>query len=282
MYVVSEDFELNRHGINENEEIQKLNKLLSEIRDFIYKFGFLTYGRDMIIMPQIGAVSGNQILDSASRTVESIRYCCCSNGNFADAYCLLRKFRDDIFYYIYILAVGDKADITKFADLEHLTKNEKNVYSWFKNKQRNVYIGDVFKTIAALSSTKDTIKKYNLQKSFSELAVKLNNYIHSNGYLYYNFSYQRMDADNIIQKYCEEFGEAITYITMTFLLLLSLIRPGLIMAEDYVDYLDCGDNPPENSQFWVAPFVSKFVSSHKKTLDEKCDEYLRSITGMQI
>lgn len=35
MNVVSEDFELNRHGIKENEEIQKLNKLLLEIRNFI-------------------------------------------------------------------------------------------------------------------------------------------------------------------------------------------------------------------------------------------------------
>lgn len=63
----------------------------------MYKIWFLTCGWDMIALPQIADVSGNQFLDSGSTTVESIRYCCCSNGNFADAYFLLTKFRDYIF-----------------------------------------------------------------------------------------------------------------------------------------------------------------------------------------
>lgn len=54
------------------------------------------------------------------------------------------------------------------------------------------------------------------------------------------------------------------------------------MAEDYIDYLDCGDNPPDGSQYWVAQFVSEFVSKHKGILDEKCDEYLRKVSGMQL
>lgn len=69
---------------------------------------------------------------------------------------------------------------------------------------------------------------------------------------------------------------------MSFLMVLIVIRPGLIMAEDYIDYLDCGDNPPDGSQYWVAQFVSEFVSKHKGILDEKCDEYLRKVSGMQL
>ena len=80
----------------------------------------------------------------------------------------------------------------------------------------------------------------------------------------------------------KEFGEAIIYITMSFLIVLVLIRPGLVMSEDYIDYLDCGYTPPDGSQYWVASFVSEYVSKHKGILDEKFDEYLRSVTGMQI
>lgn len=54
------------------------------------------------------------------------------------------------------------------------------------------------------------------------------------------------------------------------------------MAEDYIDYLDCGDTPPAGSQYWVAPFVAEFIGRHKGILDEKLDEYLRKITGMQL
>ncbi len=114
------------------------------------------------------------------------------------------------------------------------------------------------------------------------MALKLNNFVHSNGQLYYNFHIKEWIHIAIFQKYCKEFGETITYITMSFLMVLVLIRPGLIMSEDYIDYLDCGDTPPDGSQYWVASFVSEYVSRHKGILDEKFDEYLRSVTGMQI
>lgn len=275
-----DNFEINRSIIKENAHFQKLNVLLKEIRNFMYEMGFLTYGRDHIVLHQVGIVSGNQIFDSVSRTVESIRYCCL-NASFADAYSLLRKYRDDVFYYIYMLTVGEKTDFMKFVELKDLGKDERNIYDWVRNQQNDVYIGAIFKAIAS-SGAGEAIRKYKLKDSFDKLAIKLNNYVHSNGQSYYNFSYQRMDAYSDVAKYCKEFGEAITYITMTFLMILVLIRPSLIMSEDYIDYLDCGDTPPDGSQYWVAPFVSEFISRHKGILDEKFDEYLKSITGMKI
>lgn len=71
----------------------------------------------------------------------------------------------------------------------------------------------------------EAIKMYKLKDAFDKLALKLNNFVHSNGQLYYNFSYQRMDTHSNISKYCKEFGETITYITMSFLMVLVLIRP---------------------------------------------------------
>ena len=54
------------------------------------------------------------------------------------------------------------------------------------------------------------------------------------------------------------------------------------MSCDYMDSLEFGDIPPEGAQYWVAPFVSDFLSKHKNVLDEKCDNYLREKTSMQI
>lgn len=281
MFKIPDEFEVNRSGPNKDADFVKLNEVLFEIRNFIYELGFLTFGRDNILIHQIGVINGNQILDSASRTVESIRYCCL-NGNFADAYSLLRKYRDDIFYYIYMLVVGEKTDIMQFFELNNLSVDEKNIYDWAKNQQSDVYIGVVFKAIATLPRVNDVIKKYKLKDSFDKLATKLNNYAHSNGHSYYNFSYKRMDMNRTIKKNCDEFEKAVIYITMSFLMVLIVIRPGLIMAEDYIDYLDCGDNPPDGSQYWVAQFVSEFISKHKGSLDEKCDEYLRNVSGMQL
>ena len=48
---------------------------LTEIRDFLDKFGFLTFGRDISIIRVSRLINGNIVLDSATRTMESIRYC---------------------------------------------------------------------------------------------------------------------------------------------------------------------------------------------------------------
>lgn len=280
MFERQDEFEMNRSVTEKNPYFQELNVLLEDIRNFMHEISYLSYGRDNIVLHKIGSISGNQILDSLSRTVESIRYCC-MNANFADSYSLLRKYRDDAFYYIYILAVGDKTDLMQFIELEDFSKDERNIYDWIKNQQNDVYIGAIFKAIASTSAGV-AIKKYKLKESFDKLALKLNNFVHSNGQAYYNFSYHRMYMNSDIAKICKDFRNTITYITMSFLMVLVLIRPSLIMAEDYIDYLDCGDTPPAGSQYWVAPFVAEFIGRHKGILDEKLVEYLRKITGMQL
>jgi len=113
--------------------------LLEETRNFMYEMSFLAYGRDNIVLHKVGVISGNQILDSVSRTAESIRYCCL-NANFADAYSLLRKYRDDVFYYIYMLTVGDKTDFMKYVELKDLGKDESNIYDWIRNQQNSLFL----------------------------------------------------------------------------------------------------------------------------------------------
>ena len=103
MFDFINEFEKNRRKIEKNQGFIHLNETLLEIRDFLYGLGFLSFGRDIHVLRRMGAVTGNGILDSVARTMESIRYCCL-NANFADAYTLLRKYRDDLFFYLYISA----------------------------------------------------------------------------------------------------------------------------------------------------------------------------------
>ena len=130
MLEIPDDFEINRSVIKENSSFQELNTLLEETRNFMY---------ENIVLHKVGVISGNQILDSVSRTAESIRYCCL-NANFADAYSLLRKYRDNVFYYIYMLTVGDKTDYMKYVELKDLGKDESNIYDWIRNQQNSLFL----------------------------------------------------------------------------------------------------------------------------------------------
>ena len=281
MFSAVNEFEKNRYSVSKDQEFAHLNETLTEMRDFLNELGYLAFGRDMSFLRRMGPVNGNIILDSAIRTMESIRYCCL-NANLADAYTLLRKYRDDLFYYLYLFTVADNSDFTQFVDIDQLNEDEKNIWDWVHNQQKDLHIGSVLKCIASHPSARKAVHDFKLKDSFDELADKLNNYVHSNGRMFYNESFDRLVIKRKTQEECNEFGKAAIFITIAFLFLAVLINPLLIMSYDYTDYLDCGDTPPDDSQYWVAPFVSDFLNKYKNVLDEKCDCYLREKTGMQI
>lgn len=281
MFSSMDEFEKNRNAISKNQDFIDLDETLTELRDFLSELGYLAFGRDISVIRRIGPVNGNIILDSATRTMESIRYCCL-NANFADAYSLLRKYRDDLFYYLYLFTVADNSDLTQVVDVNRLNEDEKNILDWVHNQQKDLHIGSVLKCIASHPSTKGAIQKFRLKDSFDKLADKLNNYVHSNGSRFYNESYGKLDVYKKTKQKCDEFSEAAIFITVAFLFLEVLINPLLIMSYDYTDSLDSGGTPLEGSQYWVAPFVSDFLNKHKNVLDESCDSYLREKTEMQI
>lgn len=281
MFPSEDEFEQNRNEVLKDKNICCLLETLTEIRDFLNEFGYLTFGRNLSIVRIAGVINGDIALDSAARTMDSIRYCS-MNGNFADAYTLLRKFRDDLFYYVYLLAVADNSDFTQFVKSHELSADEKNIWDWVHNKQKDLHIGSVLKYIASHPSTKKAIKMFGLRESFDKIADNLNNYVHSNGYSFYNEPYSRLIAKQKVEEKCNELSRTAIYITITFLFLVVLIYPLLIMSYDYIDYLDCGDVPPEDSQYWVAPFVSEFLNRHKDVLDKNILSYLKENTKMQL
>lgn len=281
MLISTNEFEKNRVYVSQELNFNRLLEILIEIRNFLNDLGDFSIERNILVFRKIGIVNSNIILNSATKTIESIRYCCI-NANLADAYTLLRKFRDDLFYYIYLFAVANNSDFTQCMNINALSKDEKNIWDWMYNKQNNLYIGFILKYIASQSSIKTLIKDFNLNASFDKLANKLNNYVHSNGYIFYNESADKMMQRKKVKEKCDEFGEVAIFITITFLFLITLINPLFIMSYDYSDFLDMGAIPPEDSQYWVAPFISEFLFKYKYILDENCVNYLKEKTGMQI
>ena len=248
------------------------------VQDFIDDLGGLSFGRDTIFIIKKGIrVSPTKIYNSVVKTLQSI-IGCCEYVNIADAYTLLRKYRDDLFFYLYLIVVSDNSDLY---NEEKANKHESYVEKWLKNELSNLEIKEVLKYISLSSKAKEGIIKYNLKNSFNKIGKNLNNFVHSNGVDYYNKNYYLYPKDEL-KSLTERFITDLNYITMSFLFILSIIKNICIMSTDYIDALDFGEEPEEGSQYWVAPFVSDFINKNGKLLDEECIEYLREITGMEI
>ena len=294
---VSQEFEVPNNAMNVSldKNFIKLRGEIEYTRTFIGDYCFLQLERNFIISltPFETTCNVNDILISAEQTLESI-VSCCSLGNFSDAYVLLRKYRDDLFFHLYILLASHEngknfqswldSGSKDGSDLSELRKNNKqteNIKKWLSDKLENLHISDVLKCIATSQELSEAVHKYNLKTSFDNIGKKLNDFVHANGVSYYNKPYSRY-RDSELEKLCNNFQESLDYITVTFLFLSSLCNPLSIMSSDYIDAFDFGETTPENSSYWVAPFVQDYFQQKIKFLDQNGLKYLQDKTGMQI
>ena len=252
-------------------------KELEKIEKFLSDFGFLSFGRDYIVCQKY-IFSLQLILNALELTSGSI-IDCCSAGCLADANTLLRKYRDDMFFYLYISTY----DANKKLNLSHekTNKAEENILKWMNNNLSDLKIGFVLKEIALSPHTREAVQKYNLHKLFDQINERLNNYVHSNGIRYYNQNimfYQK----NELKEQLNYLVEDMRFITVTFLFLLTLCSPLSIMSTDYIEYLDNNTTPPEGSQYLVAPFIADFFKENKRLINDKCLKFLQENTSMVI
>ena len=152
---------------------------------------------------------------------------------------------------------------------------------WLNNDLSDFRIGEVLKAIGTAPQLRDAVLKYNLKESFQEIGDTLNNYVHSNGYAYYNRNVNTY-KENELTVELRALEEKVRYMTVVFLLLLIFCSPLSVMSEDYIDYLDFNERPPDGSQYWVAPFVEQFVKENISLIDANCLDYLRENTLMQF
>ena len=267
--------QLNQEMIAQDLECQKIIAEMHAVEKFLSDFGFLSFGRDFVLCGKY--TFSLQMISTAFELTAGSIISCCESGCIADAYSLMRKYRDDLFFYLYIVVydscnkIDGKSPVTD--------QMEANIERWIKNDLDDLHIGTVLQAIGQSSRVRDAVRKYNLKSYFDALGDRLNNYVHSNGVSFYNRNVNAYQG-KILQKQLQSLLTDLRSITITFLFLLTLCSPLSIMSTDYVDCLECNMTPPDGSQYWVAPFVTAFFKSNFDLFDEGCMKYLQDNTLM--
>ena len=266
----------NRKFIYEKSKNNTVINEMESIRDFIDDYGFLTFGRDYISVKNY-VFSLQKILISAELTISNM-IDCCKNGCFADANILLRKYRDDLFFALYVVVYDASKKITTSIDNE---KIEKNIEKWLQNNLSDLQINTVLMQVGNYPYVEKAVKKYNLQKTFSEISTRLNNFVHGNGFSFYNQNVLAYKDEELFDQ-LSQINEDLRFITITFLFLIILCSPLYIMSTDYIDFLEMGQTPPDGSQYYVASFIEKFISNNIYLLGKDCFQYLKDNTCMNF
>ncbi|MFA5575694.1 MAG: hypothetical protein WCZ27_00305 [Tissierellaceae bacterium] len=255
-------------------------------------------------------------LIATSKTLESIS-ACCRLGSFADSNMLIRKYKDDIFLYLYIIEtsnnrkglidkelneiLGEKMTEEKFIEAITLSfsiqslgirkdQQDKAIDAWFNNNAesgefyRLLDIKNYLNYLKRNKLVESCITKHGLENMWKLMSRKQNNYTHSNDRSFLIDNIISFNESEKVEFLLKHVHRDITYITSYFLVVLILIKPDYISSFDYVNFLEVGMTPPEGSQYWVASIVQDYLDEFVVEIHPDLKAYLRDNNpyGMEI
>lgn len=211
---------------------------------------FVTMGTKSIINIDTYSFSSMQ------GTIDSIKMTL-ANGRINDAYALLRKYYDSTIINIYAsLYLQNEVSLENFI--------VKKIDNWLNGIE--------------------AIPEYRIMSSYirnSEKFTELNKLLHKderykrirkrcNDHTHYNFYHNVLLNDNEIYlpyriKALSQYQNDIKNIFILHLAYLFYLNEHYMASTDYIDALDCGLTPEENSQYWVSPFIQEIFDKVIKT-----------------
>lgn len=244
------------------DELEKLEK-------FIRNLGYITHRRDFIVCDNI-VFSLQTIITSLELTAGNIVYCC-KCACIADANILLRKFRDDSFFYLLLHIYDTHVKLGFFENTESI----KNIiYLWYNNKLKGLYIDKIIDIISNSPKLAKEIEKYELLSSFKEIKKQLNDFTHSNGIKFYNKNIYAYE-DNELNSYLEDIVKHMKYLTVAFLLLLILCSPLSVVSLDELMYDEC-NYYNSNTQLSLPILIENFIEENIEFVNKDLYKYLET------
>jgi len=74
----------------------------------------------------------------------------------------------------------------------------------------------------------------------------------------------------------------IDYLLFFFLVILILIKPSIISSSDYVDTLDLGMPPIEDSQYFIVSFIQRFIDENINNIHPELKSFLQTSVFMDL
>jgi len=213
------------------------------------------------------------INSSIKGTVESIRDIL-KTGRINDAYALLRKYFDVTTLNIYLDLYFDDN-----SSLENIMV--KQIDDWINGIEKMPdyrIISNYIKKSATLQSITELLDKDDRYKKIRDRC---------NDNTHYNFFRNLLLNNNEIHnpnriKYLNLFSSDIENLFIRHLSYLFYLNGYYMMSSDYMDALELGFKPEEDSQYWVAPYVQKIFDKVIKPSRMDLVEEIKWHTPMQL
>lgn len=240
--------------------------------DFYNSLSFLIMGR--ISMGTTAIVNiDTYTYSSIKGTIESV-IDILSKGRINDAYALLRKYYDSTIINIYSnLYLSDNYSMENFI--------VEKIDNWVKGTEKIPEYRIISQYIKESSKLTAINKLLNRDDRYKKIRDRCNSNTHYNFYRYVLLN------DNEIYnpdraKWLDVFAKDIEAIFIQHFAYIFYLNDYYMMSSYYVDCLDMGMEPEEDSQYWVAPCVQEMFDKVIKTKRYDIAKAIKEKTLMQL
>jgi hypothetical protein len=247
----------------------KLFNELSEMAEFYDNLSYSVFGWSALGRFNID----KYVMTSIQGTLESIKNIL-GKGRINDAYALLRKYYDVTVINIYTnLYFEDNKDINNFV--------VKQTDDWLNGKEKL----PEYRIMSAYIKKSDKLKLIIELLQKNDLYKNIRN--RCNDHTHYNYYRNLVCNDNKVYmetrvKLLDVFLKDLIAIFVQHLSLLFSIKETYMASSDYIDSLDCGLAPEEDSQYWVTPYIQKAFDKWIKGTRLDIAEIIKKNTNMQL
>ncbi len=254
----------------------KNHQIFSELEEIINFYELLSFAVFGSVPFGLGGMLSvdSYFFSSVQGTVESINGTL-KNGRINDSYALLRKYHDSLIINIYSnLYLSDNVSLENFI--------VKKISDWVKGKERLPR----YKTMLDYIKKSEKLKELNqlLYKEadiYQKIRKRCNDHTHYNFYHYAVLNDNEIFSENRI-KTLNMFADDLEQIFILHISYLFFLNDYYMMSSDYADHMDMGLTPPENCQYFVAPFVQKIFDNFLKRRKPDIAKLIKSKSSMQL
>lgn len=109
----------------------------------------------------------------------------------------------------------------------------------------------------------------------------MDNSVHSNGFNHVLLNCNTVYLKNKREKQLENISEILNQLMTIQVAFIFHLNPTYFMASDYMDYMECGETPPEGSENWIATFAQTAFDKYVKQCS-KLAEYIKRTCRLEI
>lgn len=196
------------------------------------------------------------------------------DGQINDAYALIRKYQDAIIMNVYTnLYLSDNHSLDNLI--------VKQIQGWMDGSEQLPNFRTMTNYIKDNKSTKELYSLINCDSRYERIRDRCNDNTH------YNFYRNVMLNDSKIHnknrgKYLDIIQHDLKHLFLMHLAYMFSIAEYYMASSDYMDHLDIGITPPENSQYWVAYKVQNIFNEVVKRTRPDIALYILKNTSMDL